>query len=148
MVEFFLSLAEYLDKILWGPWTMIFIAGVSVYLTARSGLFQIRGFAFILRNTLGRLFGKKSGEASTHRMTQTWRSATRPSDESLPMQILPAIDLRDGKCVLKQAAQIAAKRVGLLGVAIRFLSAGRHHRRRPAGWAALAPVHRLKVRRG
>ena len=48
---------------------MIFIAGVSVYLTARSGLFQIRGFFYILRNTLGRLrFGKRS-EAVKGQMT-------------------------------------------------------------------------------
>ena len=64
LIETILRLAERIDTVLWGPWTMIFIASVSVYLTARSGLFQIRGFFYILRNTLGRLrFGKKSDVA-------------------------------------------------------------------------------------
>ena len=69
LVESIITLAERIDAVLWGPWTMIFIAGVSVYLTARSGLFQIRGFFYILRNTLGRLrFGKRS-EAVKGQMT-------------------------------------------------------------------------------
>ena len=69
LVESILTLAERIDTVLWGPWTMIFIASVSVYLTARSGLFQIRGFFYILRNTLGRLrFGKRS-EAVKGQMT-------------------------------------------------------------------------------
>ena len=69
LVESILTLAERIDAVLWGPWTMIFIAGVSVYLTTRSGLFQIRGFFYILRNTLGRLrFGKRS-EAVKGQMT-------------------------------------------------------------------------------
>lgn len=69
LVESILTLAERIDAILWGPWTMIFIACVSVYLTARSGLFQIRGFFYILRHTLGRLsFGKRS-DAKPGQMT-------------------------------------------------------------------------------
>ncbi len=69
LVESIITLAERIDTVLWGPWTMIFIASVSVYLTARSGLFQIRGFFYILRNTLGRLrFGKRS-EAVKGQMT-------------------------------------------------------------------------------
>ena len=81
LVESILTLAERIDKVLWGPWTMIFIAGVSVYLTARSGLFQIRGFFYILRNTLGRLrFGKKSdvvkGQMTPFQATTTALAST------------------------------------------------------------------------
>jgi len=62
IVEALLSLAEHIDAILWGPWTMVFIACVSVYLTVRSGLFQVRGFFYILRHTLGKLrFGRRDG---------------------------------------------------------------------------------------
>jgi AGCS family alanine or glycine:cation symporter len=60
LIELILRGAETVDKLLWGPWTMVFIAAVSVYLTVRSGFFQIRGFFFILRETLGRLFEKGS----------------------------------------------------------------------------------------
>ena len=81
LVETILTLAERIDKVLWGPWTMVFIAGVSVYLTARSGLFQIRGFFYILQNTLGRLrFGKKSdvvkGQMTPFQATTTALAST------------------------------------------------------------------------
>ena len=69
LVESIITLAERIDAVLWGPWTMIFIAGVSIYLTARSGLFQIRGFFYILRNTLGRLRLGKRSEAVKGQMT-------------------------------------------------------------------------------
>ena len=52
LVEAILTLAERIDEVLWGPWTLIFIASVSTYLTVRGRFFQIRGFFFILRNTL------------------------------------------------------------------------------------------------
>ena len=29
------------DALLWGPWTMAFLAGVAVYFTIRSGFFQL-----------------------------------------------------------------------------------------------------------
>ncbi len=43
------------DRLLWGPWTMAFLAGVAVFFTVRSGFFQLSGLGYILRNTLGRL---------------------------------------------------------------------------------------------
>ena len=60
---------------------MVFIASVSIYLTARSGLFQIRGFFYILKNTLGRLrFGKKSdvvkGQMTPFQATTTALAST------------------------------------------------------------------------
>jgi AGCS family alanine or glycine:cation symporter len=60
---------------------MIFIASVSVYLTVRSGAFQIRGFAYILKNTLGRLrFGKRSdaprGQMTPFQATTTALAST------------------------------------------------------------------------
>ena len=81
LVETILTLAERIDEVLWGPPTMVFIAGVSVYLTARSGLFQIRGFFYILQNTLGRLrFGKKSdvvkGQMTPFQATTTALAST------------------------------------------------------------------------
>jgi len=75
MVEFFLSTAESVDAILWGPWTMVFIASVSVYLTARGGFFQIRGIGYILKETLGRLrFGQE--DLSKNQMTPFQATAT------------------------------------------------------------------------
>ena len=47
------------DSILWGSWTMIFIAAVSVYLTIRARFFQFSKFFFILKNTIGTIFSKQ-----------------------------------------------------------------------------------------
>ena len=77
LVETILTLAERIDAILWGPWTMIFIASVSVYLTIRSGVFQIRGFTYILKNTLGRLrFGAKTAKTERAKGQMTPFQAT------------------------------------------------------------------------
>ena len=58
MLERILDYATQIDRILWGPWTMIFIASVAVFLTVKSGFFQIRKFRFILKNTFGKIFQK------------------------------------------------------------------------------------------
>lgn len=65
MIEKILNFATSANDILWGPWTMIFIASVSVYFTIRSGFFQVGNFGRILRNTIGTLFsGAKDRETS------------------------------------------------------------------------------------
>lgn len=46
------------EWILWGPWTILFIAGVSIYLTVRSRFFQFRSFRLIARETFGRIFDR------------------------------------------------------------------------------------------
>ncbi len=79
LVESILTLAERIDAVLWGPWTMFFIAGVSIYLTSRSGLFQVRSFAYILRNTLGKLrFGTRAraGQMTPFQATSTALAST------------------------------------------------------------------------
>jgi AGCS family alanine or glycine:cation symporter len=55
MLDFFLEKLAVIDSFLWGPWTMGFLAGVAVFFTVRSGFFQVKGFGYIVRNTLGRL---------------------------------------------------------------------------------------------
>jgi AGCS family alanine or glycine:cation symporter len=75
MIEGLLTAAEKVDGILWGPWTMAFIAVVAIYLGVRSGFFQFRRFAFIWKNTLGSLFrGRKPGESN--KMTPFQATAT------------------------------------------------------------------------
>lgn len=67
-MEQILEYALKVDDVLWGPWTLIFIAAVAVYLTAKSGFFQLRGFRLIWRNTLGKIF-EKSDRSMKGRMT-------------------------------------------------------------------------------
>jgi len=55
MLDSLLDKLAVVDSILWGPWTMGFLAGVAIYFTVRSGFFQIAGLRYIVRNTVGRL---------------------------------------------------------------------------------------------
>jgi AGCS family alanine or glycine:cation symporter len=66
MVESFFYVVETFSQWLWGPWTMAFIAFVSIYLTVKSRFFQLRHFQFIFSHTLNRIFYKhKHSSAST-----------------------------------------------------------------------------------
>ena len=58
MIENILNFTAGIDKVLWGPWTMLFIVFVSVYLTIRSRFFQVRKFGLIWRSTFGKIFRK------------------------------------------------------------------------------------------
>jgi len=51
-----LEIAAAVDSILWGPWTLVFIAAVAVYFTIGTRGFQIRGINLILSRTFGTLF--------------------------------------------------------------------------------------------
>jgi alanine or glycine:cation symporter, AGCS family len=75
LIEIILRAAESVDRVLWGPWTMVFLASVSVYLTLRGRFFQIRGFFRILRETLGRLVEKRQS-SSPGRLTPFQATAT------------------------------------------------------------------------
>ena len=68
MYDTFLTLVTGLSDLMWGPWTMAFIAFVSVYLSVRTGFFQVKRFAYILRSTFGRVFDSR-GDDSPNRMT-------------------------------------------------------------------------------
>ena len=60
---------------MWGPWTMIFIAFVSVYLTVQARFFQVARFAYIMRNTFGRMFERR-GDSDKEKMTPFQATST------------------------------------------------------------------------
>ena len=64
MIEWVLRSAEWLDGLLWGPWTVVFIAAVSLYLSYRTRLFQVRRLGFIVRSTIGSLMKREGPEPS------------------------------------------------------------------------------------
>ena len=68
MYDAFLTFVAGLSDLMWGPWTMIFIAFVSVYLTIRTRFFQVSSFVYIMRNTFGRMFDRH-GDQNKERMT-------------------------------------------------------------------------------
>jgi AGCS family alanine or glycine:cation symporter len=55
MIDTILDVAARIDGLLWGPWTLVFIGSVSLFLTVRSRAFQIRGLGEIFRTTFGSL---------------------------------------------------------------------------------------------
>lgn len=69
-----LDVVTAIDSYLWGPWTMIFIASVSVYLTARSGFFQITNFVYILKSTFGRVFER--GDTDSEKKITPFQATT------------------------------------------------------------------------
>ncbi len=63
MIDTILDVAARIDALLWGPWTLVFIGCVSLFLTFRTRVFQVRGIGEIFRNTLGSLLG---GSTAAH----------------------------------------------------------------------------------
>ncbi len=54
------QLLERLDKFIWGPVTLLFMAGVGIYFTFRTGFFQIFNIKDIFSQTIGSAFKKKN----------------------------------------------------------------------------------------
>lgn len=80
-MEAILDVAGRVDAALWGPWTLGLIAFVSIYLTVRTGLFQVRRLGLIFGTTFGSLLrgegrGKSRGEAASGRMTPFQATST------------------------------------------------------------------------
>ncbi len=63
MIDTILNIASRIDTILWGVWTIVFIASVSLYLTVRSRFFPIRRMGLIVKSTFGSLLSKREGKA-------------------------------------------------------------------------------------
>ncbi len=75
MHEAFLNLITRISDLMWGPWTMLFIAFVSVFLTVKARFFQVSSFGYIFQKTFGQLFDR-SGDASRERMTPFQATST------------------------------------------------------------------------
>lgn len=75
MIDAVLAALAVVDALLWGPWTMAFLAGVAVYFTVRSGFFQVTGLRYILSHTLGRLAAGRH-RVGRQRMTPFQAAAT------------------------------------------------------------------------
>ena len=76
MIDSLLEKLAVVDSLLWGPWTMAFLAGVAVFFTVRSGFFQITGLGYIVRNTVGRLSSRSATPKEGQGMTPVQAAAT------------------------------------------------------------------------
>ena len=65
LYEQFLRAITAVSDLMWGPWTLVFIAIVSVYLTVRTGFFQVSHFGYIFRSSFGQIFDR-SGDANSN----------------------------------------------------------------------------------
>ena len=75
MIDILLDAFTAIDRVLWGPWTMVFIAGVAAYFTVRSRFFQVVRFPYITRNTIGKIF-QRADDTNKHRITPFQATAT------------------------------------------------------------------------
>ena len=58
-MDFILSLLETVENFLWGIPMMVMLLGTGLYLTLRSGFFQVRKFPVIWNETVGSVFKRK-----------------------------------------------------------------------------------------
>jgi AGCS family alanine or glycine:cation symporter len=80
-MESILDAAGWIDSALWGPPTLILIGFVSIYLTARTGFFQVRRIGLIFSTTFGSLLRreggvKSEGKGASGRMTPFQATST------------------------------------------------------------------------
>ncbi len=75
MFDKILDVAAEIDSILWGPWTLVFIAAVAVFFTIKSKGFQIRRINFIFKKTFGTIFAGTKTKAKG-RMTPFQAAST------------------------------------------------------------------------
>jgi AGCS family alanine or glycine:cation symporter len=80
MFDKILDVAAGIDTILWGPWTLVFIAAVAIYFTIRSKGFQIRRINLIFEKTFGTIFAgtktKAKGRMTPFQATSTALAST------------------------------------------------------------------------
>jgi AGCS family alanine or glycine:cation symporter len=63
MIDIILDVAARIDALLWGPWTLVFIGSVSLFLTVKTRVFQVRGLGKIFGTTFGSLLrGGRAGD--------------------------------------------------------------------------------------
>lgn len=55
---------DQINGIIWGPYMVILLVGVGVYLTLRLGFLQIFKLSYIYRNTIGKAYKKSDGEGN------------------------------------------------------------------------------------
>ena len=68
-----------LNAIAWGPWMLILLVGTGVYLSIRVGFIQFRRFSYVMKNTVGKVFGKQTageGEITPLQAVTTALAAT------------------------------------------------------------------------
>ena len=59
-MEKIIEINSFINGIVWGPYMLAFLVGTGIFLTFRLGFTQVVDFKFIMKNTVGKMFGKSS----------------------------------------------------------------------------------------
>lgn len=59
-MEKIVEINSFINGIVWGPYMLAFLVGTGIFLTFRLGFTQVVDFKFIMKNTVGKMFGKSS----------------------------------------------------------------------------------------
>ena len=59
----FMEINEAINGFVWGPVMLAVLVGTGVYLTIRSGFFQVTKFVYAMRNTIGKVIGRRAKAA-------------------------------------------------------------------------------------
>ncbi|GMA42047.1 alanine/glycine:cation symporter family protein [Mobilicoccus caccae] len=62
-MEQILEFNEAVNGFVWGPVMLLILVGTGVYLTIRSGVFQVRGFPMAMSTTIGSVIGRRAKKA-------------------------------------------------------------------------------------
>lgn len=57
-MEKIIEINDFINGLVWGPYMLAFLVGTGIFLTFRLGFTQVVDFKFIIKNTLGKMFGK------------------------------------------------------------------------------------------
>lgn len=57
-MEKIIEINSFINGIVWGPYMLAFLVGTGIFLTFRLGFTQVVDFKFIMKNTVGKMFGK------------------------------------------------------------------------------------------
>ncbi|WP_197068307.1 alanine/glycine:cation symporter family protein [Candidatus Soleaferrea massiliensis] len=69
IVEMITKANGVLNDFIWGPFMLVLLVGTGVYLTFRTGFFQISKFGTVMKNTIGTLFSRKKKDKSDQNLT-------------------------------------------------------------------------------
>ena len=75
----FSEIVNYLNGIAWGPWMLVLLVGTGIYLSVRVGFIQFGKFGYVMKNTIGKVFGKQTageGEVTPFQAVTTALAAT------------------------------------------------------------------------
>lgn len=68
-LEGFLDANKAVNGFVWGPVMLVVLVGTGVYLSVRTGFFQVRRFGFAMRNTIGRVLTRRSRQADSENIS-------------------------------------------------------------------------------